>query len=400
MNLIAKITLSAVAASSLLAGEAHAQNRTLVLLQENSGRSSLSDWMPTGIRAAVEGIVDQFVESSESAKFAALAAAKYAKFVNLSDGSCTRANLLATLVNESSLGNVVDLAVLGHGSDEFLALNSAPHLTGATKTAAGAIVTPGTIRTLLTEARAQRGANFNFTLRVVHMCNCFGSTVNDDWLAIGAKVSVGSRRNNYMPEPTLSWFWDDFAKNDKRVVQAAADSFAAATPLWSIVPGYLALDPSTGLTKIQESQPIVAGATNLIFRDEMQMAVGQTKTITVAASSFHRFAPVYAMPGQTYRVSATGTWRNGAIAASPNGYAPGFFDGLRRHPSNMLRLISERMGKFGDTGTAIAGSALDIGSSRDITPGGFGFLSLWANDMAGGYGDNTGSLTVTVRRLQ
>ena len=61
MNLIAKITLSAVAASSLLAGEAHAQNRTLVLLQENSGRSSLSDWMPTGIRAAVEGIVDQFV---------------------------------------------------------------------------------------------------------------------------------------------------------------------------------------------------------------------------------------------------------------------------------------------------------------------------------------------------
>jgi hypothetical protein len=50
----------------------------------------------------------------------------------------------------------------------------------------------------------------------------------------GAKVSVGSRRNNYMPEPTLSWFWDDFAKNDKRVVQAAADSFAAATPLWSI----------------------------------------------------------------------------------------------------------------------------------------------------------------------
>lgn len=400
MNLFAKLTLSAVAASALFAGEAHAQNRTLVLLQENSGRTALSDWMPAAIRATVEGIIDQFVETNEAAKFSALAAAKYQKFVNLSDGSCTRANLLATLVNESVLGNVVDLAVLGHGSNEFLALNSGPDLTGATKSATGAILTPGTIRSLLTDARAQRGAGFTFSLRAVHMCNCFGSTVNDDWLAIGAKVSVGSLRNNYMPEPTLSWFWDDFAKNDKRAAQAAADSYAAATPFWSLVPGYTNPDPETGLTKIQESRPVVAGATSLIFRDEMQMAVGQTKTITVAASSFHRFAGVYTMPGQTYRITATGTWKNGATAAGPNGYTPGLFDGLRRHPSNMLRLISERMGKYGDAGTAIAGSALDIGSSRDIAPGGYGFLSLWANDMAGGYGDNTGALTVTIRRLQ
>jgi len=400
MNLFAKLTLPALAASILFAGEAHAQNRTLVLLQENGGSSTLTDWMPSAIRTVAEGIVDQFVEGGESARFAALAAAKYQKFVNLSDGACTRANLLATLINESALGNVVDLAVLGHGADEFLALNNGPDLTGATKSPTGAILAPGTIRSLLSEARAQRGAGFNFRLRAVHMCNCRASTVNDDWLAIGAKVSIGSLRDNYMPEPTLSWFWDDFAKKDKRAVQAAADSYAAATPFWSVVPGYLTPDPVTGLTRIQESRPVVAGNANLIFRDEMQMVVGQTKTLTVSASSFHRFASVYAMPGQTYRVSATGTWKNGATSSGPNGYTPGFFDGLRRHPANMMRLISERMARFGDTNSAIAGSALDIGGSRDITPGGFGFLSLWANDMGGAYGDNTGALTVTLRRLQ
>lgn len=400
MNLFAKLTLSAVAASALIAGEAHAQNRTLVLLQENGGNSVLTDWMPNTIRGVAEGLVDQFVEGGETAKFAALAAAKYQKFVNLSDAACTRANLLSTLINESVLGNVVDLAVLGHGSDEFLALNNGPDLTGATKSPTGAILAPGTIRSLLTDARAQRGAGFNFRLRVVHMCNCRASTVNDDWLAIGAKASIGAKRDNYMPEPTLSWFWDDFARKDKRVTQAAADSYAAATPFWSVVPGYLTADPATGLTKVQESQPVVAGAGNLIFRDEMQMAVGQTKTITVSAASFHRFAGVYAMPGQTYRIAATGTWKNGATSSGPNGYAPGFFDGLRRHPANMMRLISERMARFGDTGSAIAGSALDVGSSRDIAPGGFGFLSLWANDVGGAYGDNTGALTVTIRRLQ
>lgn len=400
MNLFAKFALPTVAASLLCAGEAHAQNRTLVLLQENGGNSAMTDWMPAGIRATVEGIVDQFVETNESAKFAALAAAKYQRFVNLSDGACTRANLLTTLINESLFGNVVDLAVLGHGSDEFLALNNGPDLTGARKSSTGAILEPGTIRSLLTDARAQRGAAFNFSLRVVHMCNCRASTVNDDWLAIGAKVSIGALRDNYMPEPTLSWFWDDFAKADKRATQAAADAYAAATPFWTVVPGYLTTDPATGLNKIQESRPVVAGNLNLIFRDETQLAVGQTRTITVAASSLQRFAPVYAMPGQTFRVSATGTWKNGATSSGPNGYAPGFFDGLRRHPANMMRLISERVARFGDGNSAIAGSALDIGSSRDIAPGGFGFLSLWANDMAAGYGDNTGSLTVTIRRLQ
>jgi hypothetical protein len=399
MNRFAKIALPAAAALLSLA-TAHAQSRTLVLLQENGGSTFLTSWMPTSIRTAADAVIDQFLEGGEAAKFAALASAKYQKFVNLSDGACTRANLLATLVNESVLGNVVDLAVLGHGTDEFLQLNSAPHLTGATKTSTGAIVNPGTIRSLLTEARAARGNGFNFSLRVVHMCNCRGSTVNDDWLAIGAKVSIGSQRDNYMPEPMLSWFWDDFAKNDLRASAAASASYNASTPLWSVVPGYLTADTTTGLTKIQESRPVVAGNGNLIFRDEMQMAVGQTKTLTVSAATMHRFASVYMMPGQTYRISATGTWKNGATAAGPNGYTPGFFDALRRHPSNMLRLISERTAKFGDSGSTVSGSALDIGATRDITPGGVGFLTLWANDMGGGYLDNSGSVTVTVRRLQ
>ena len=44
----------------------------------------------------------------------------------------------------------------------------------------------------------------NLNLRMVYMCNCYGSTVNDDWLAAGAKASVGSHMNDMMPETPYS----------------------------------------------------------------------------------------------------------------------------------------------------------------------------------------------------
>lgn len=410
MNLFANLTVAATL-GLVTAAALPAQNRTLILLQENSGRSALTEWMPSSIRPLAEAVVDRFVETGESAKFAALAQGSYQRFVNLSDLQCTRANLLAQLIGQSRDGYTVDLCVLGHGAINNLSLNNGPDLTGQTTTpiwdrGTGQMVNitvPGTIRSMLTDARSLHGSSFQFRLRTVYMCNCEASSLNDDWLAIGAKVSVGARRNNYMPEPMLSDFWQQFVKGDKHVAEAAAASYATSAPIWSLVPGYTTVDPDTGLTKVQASQPIVAGDANLIFRDECQLALGQARSFTVQANQIHRLPSVYLVPGQTYRFTTSGTWRNGTSIFAPaatnaNGYTPGITDFARRYSSNMMCLVGERHARFNDVLSFVSGSQFRIGASNTIPIGGRGFLCVYANDMLTGYLDNVGSITVTIER--
>lgn len=407
-NLVAVLSLGL----ATTAGTLTAQNRTLILLQENSGRSSLTDWMPASIRSLAEAIVDRFVESGESAKFAALAQGSYQRFVDLSDSRCTRANLLAQLISQSRDGYSVDLCVLGHGTIEELILNNGPNLTGqrivpTIDRSTGRVVNlvvPGTIRSMLTEARSQFGSTFQFRLRTVYMCNCEGSSLNDDWLAIGARVAVGSRRNNYMPEPMLSDFWQKFVKGDKHVAEAAATSWTTSAPIWSLLPGYTTVDPATGLNKVQASEPVVAGDPNLIFRDECLLAVGQSRTFTVQANQVHRLPSVYLVAGQTYRFTTSGTWRNGTSwfappATNANGYTPGVTDFARRHSSNMMCLVGERHSRFNDVLSFVSGSQLRIGASNTVSVGIRGFLCLYANDVLTGYFDNVGSITVTIQRI-
>jgi len=412
-NTIAK--LIAASAALITISTSSAVNRTLILLQENNdGNSYMTDALPAGpTRDAADAIVDSFIEGGEAAKFQALALGRYQRFVNLSDAACTRANLLAELIKQSKEGHVVDLAILGHGSPESLRLNG-ENLTGQTTTtitnpltgARSTFTNTGNIRTLLTDARAREGSTFNFKLRLVHMCNCFGGTTNDDWLAIGAKTSVGAPLMNWMPEPMITYFWDDFVKNDKRAIQAASDSLAATRLVWQFVPGYGTVQ-ANGMTKLQETQQAVAGNTNLIFKDEYQLALNQSRTVTVQANLTHNFPTVYLVAGQKYTFTSdsSDTWQNGivpfATTVNANGYTPGPMDALRRHPSNMMRLIGERFTRPNSSAlNFIGGSGFSIGRSLTHTASGHGFLNLYANDVMGAYGDNSGSIAVTIKRVE
>jgi len=42
------------------------------------------------------------------------------------------------------------------------------------------------------------------------MMNCVGSSLNQAWLEAGAKVSAGTIGNNYIPEPTMYFFWNNW----------------------------------------------------------------------------------------------------------------------------------------------------------------------------------------------
>ncbi len=412
-NTIAKLIAASAALITISTGSA--VNRTLILLQENNdGNSYMTDALPAGpTRDAADAIVDSFIEGGEAAKFQTLALGRYQRFVNLSDAACTRANLLAELIKQSKEGHVVDLAILGHGSPESLRLNG-ENLTGQTTSTLinpitgvrSTFTNTGSIRTLLSDARAREGSTFNFKLRLVHMCNCFGATTNDDWLAIGAKTSVGAPLMNWMPEPMITYFWDDFVKNDKRAIQAASDSLAATRLVWQFVPGYNTVQ-SNGLTKLQETQQVAAGNVNLIFKDEYQLALNQSRTVTVQASQTHNFPAVYLVAGQKYTFTSgsSDTWQNGiapfATTVNANGYTPGPMDALRRHPANMMRLIGERFTRPNSSAlNFIGGSGFSIGRSLTHTASGHGFLNLYANDMIGAYADNSGSIAVTIKRVE
>lgn len=413
LNIVRKLILASATLITVSTG--FGVNRTLILLQENNdGSSYMTDALDPGpARDAADAIVDSFIEGGEAAKFQNLANGRYQRFVNLSDSACTRANLLAQLIKQSKEGYVTDLAILGHGSPESLRLNG-ENLTGQTTTT---LVNPitgtrstftntGNIRTLLSDARAREGSKFNFKLRLVHMCNCYGGTTNDDWLAIGAKTAVGAPLMNWMPEPMISYFWDDFVKNDKRVIQAASDSLAATRLVWQFVPGYNTVQEN-GLTKLMETRQVVAGNTNLIFKDEYQLALNQSRTVTVQANQTHNFPTVYLVAGQKYTFTSgsSDTWKNGiapfSTTVNANGYTPGPMDALRRHPANMMRLIGERFTRPNSSPLHfIGGSGFSIGRTLTHTASGHGFLNLYANDVMGAYADNSGSIAVTIKRIE
>jgi len=42
------------------------------------------------------------------------------------------------------------------------------------------------------------------------MMNCVGSSLNQAWIDAGAKASSGALRNNYLPEPTMYFFWQNW----------------------------------------------------------------------------------------------------------------------------------------------------------------------------------------------
>jgi len=234
------------------------------------------------------------------------------------------------------------------------------------------------------------------------MCNCFGGTTNDDWLAIGAKTAVAAPLMDWMPEPMNTLFWTGFLNDDKRVSQAAQDSLAATRIVWAGVPTYNTVQ-ANGMTKLQETQQRVSGDRNLIFKDETQLAMNQAKTFTVKANEAFKFPGIYLVAGHRYTVTASGSWTNGvgplARTSTANGYLRGLLDLPRFASANMMRLCGERFAHNSGPAGFISNSQISIGAARTFTSSGHGFLNLYANDNLAAYGDNSGQVSVTVRRV-
>jgi hypothetical protein len=198
-------------------------NKALIVLQENSGRVALPNGTPSGLSDAVFHVIDTLAETFENIKTSLQANNRYDVVHLLTDNLCSRAKLLDALVAETQKGRKIDLVVLGHGSNESLALKTGPNLSGGVN---------GNIRTLLADAQNRGVAALN--LRMVYMCNCFGSTLNDDWIALGAAASVGSKMNDFMPEPMTTFFLQHWLGGQK-VKDAARNAYQQTIPFYGLI---------------------------------------------------------------------------------------------------------------------------------------------------------------------
>lgn len=164
------------------------QQDAIIVACENTGKLPLdtNSW-PDLVRDAAERFVDGAAEITEEANCRALFSNYYENFTWLGNLECTKNSIRSAILDHCN-NMRVDLAFIGHGSRESLVLHNE-------KLTAGDI-----------EQWKISGEFSGCKLGLVYMMNCKGSTLNDNWLNLGFKTSIGPKGNNNMPEPMFSDF--------------------------------------------------------------------------------------------------------------------------------------------------------------------------------------------------
>ena len=262
-------------AQSLLSRGLTADQRALVVLIENGGIDlgipqlvdklleviPQADLIPESarqklivfIRDTIKGFTDTLLESAELAlnRYSAAAPQHYGGVSVLRNGTASYEDLKNKLFTLTREGKLIDLLILTHGSDNEIAV--------------GGGITGEKIRQL----RADLGKPL--TIRSVYMMNCVGSSLNQAWLDAGARVSSGSIRNNYLPEPTTFFFWQNWKEGQsfetavtaayRKTVNAMNDAVRAF--IGGLAPGLGALAGELidfqKMAFVADSAPVVQG---------------------------------------------------------------------------------------------------------------------------------------------
>lgn len=122
---------------------------------------------------------------------------QYDKVIILEDADATGANLANALL-EASKEHTVDVLLLVHGHEECLVGYMGKELVGA--------------ETFGPLALAYKQDPSMLNLRVVYGLNCHGASLAKWWLALGAKAVNGAIGINWMPEPSLSVFLENWLR--------------------------------------------------------------------------------------------------------------------------------------------------------------------------------------------
>ena len=188
-------------------------NTALVVFIENTGAlpfqwdSKIGKLVQEGLEKVVDYVAEEF--SKWVNKFAEARGKKYREVIILEDAKATLANLKSTLHDLANREFIIDVFTLAHGNSSSF--------SGYNKTSISD-----------TDLRGIKDAYGKaLPLRVVYMMNCKAAGLNDDWMYVGAKTVAGAVNNNYIPEPMMSKFWNNWLRGDTfatAVNNAYADS--------------------------------------------------------------------------------------------------------------------------------------------------------------------------------
>jgi GH24 family phage-related lysozyme (muramidase) len=279
-------------------------DRVLVILIENSGidlgiptlvdklwaalpgtsmipdeyRQKLVDYLSEKIKS----YTDSLLESAELAanRYTAAKPDLFGDVVVLRDGTSSYQDLKGKLLALARDGKIVDLLILTHGGDDSISV-------------------PGGINGQ--KIRAMKTENGKpLTLRSVYMMNCVGSSLNQAWIDAGAKVSSGSLRNNYLPEPTTFFFWQNW-KEGQSFENAMTGAYRKTINLMNdTVRGFINQIPGGGLISgsidfenmdfVKDSAPVIQGqrsvtvsSDDLTFTQSMSSSSLATTVLPVRA---------------------------------------------------------------------------------------------------------------------
>lgn len=231
--------------------------KVAIILQENTGKLSFLNSAPRQLREATSLVADFAAETFETFKSKYQASAYYEKMHDLTDINCRIDTLLSCLIAETKRGKQIDLYFFGHGNSQGWYLFNNQVLGGQS------------ILKLLSDAKLKtKNVNFQFNLNLVYTCACYGGVQNANWLAINAKVTVGTKCNNFFPEPMITDFMRNYLNNNQTVDAAATNAYRTLDMLFNN-PIFLAAfekDICNGnKTIFEQSRPFVEGNKFLKF---------------------------------------------------------------------------------------------------------------------------------------
>ncbi|ERM80820.1 hypothetical protein P872_12155 [Rhodonellum psychrophilum GCM71 = DSM 17998] len=264
------------AAPKTMAQSMSSAKTALVVFMENTGalpfqwENSVGKLVQEGLEKIIDYVSEEFVKWLN--KFKEAKGKKYQEVIILEDGKATYENLKVTLIDLSQKGYIIDVFTLAHGN--------ASSFSGYQ----GISISDRDLQNI----RNSYGSPL--PLRVVYMMNCVGSGLNDDWLYVGAKAVAGSIRNNYIPEPMMSKFWQNWLRGDtfeSAVKTAYNDSVKLITHtisnikvIWPI-PGVVikaALEPHINRLLV-DSEPKIEGNASLRI-DSVSLVSGKSLSLT------------------------------------------------------------------------------------------------------------------------
>ncbi len=142
------------------------------------------------------------------------------------------------------------------------------------------------------------------------------------------------------------------------------------------------------------------------YRQTHVLQAGEARRFPVYARNYWNAPGIFLQAGKHYRVSARGTWMDASLERGPAGDRPAsiqhFYGKLRRVPQARWFALVASIGCADcpdHSNDLVHFPTYIVGAGATLVPAVDGYLYLFANDMAGMYGNNRGSVEVTVERL-